>query len=158
MLFSFDLWFLLNSAHEISGLGACVVLFDFNHVHLLLHPAATYLTPTHAHITKSPHNGVVTKECWVSSCDELLFIPPQLHMLIFCSYCFDPIEDPLKFHSVIPPSQTGVTPINVNNTPRGGKPTNLCDNDRCRIICRVFHLTNASVLVSNCQPSNWLDW
>ena len=61
-----------------------------------------------------------------------------------------PFEDPLKFHSVIPPSQTLVTPVDVNNTPRGGIPTDFHNNDRClKDMCRVFHLTDVSLQVSS---------
>lgn len=79
---------------------------------------------------KEPHDRVVTKECYVPSYDELtLFTTAHVDFLLLL---FDPIEDPLKFHGVIPPSHTVVTPVNVNNVPRGGIPTNLCNNDTCQ--------------------------
>lgn len=97
-------------------------------------------TTCHTH-HKEPHNKIVMKECYVSSYDELL---------VFCPHCSDPIEDPLKFHCVIPPSQTLVTPVDVNNTLRGGIPTNFHNNDRClKDVCRVFHLTDVSLQVSS---------
>lgn len=102
----------------------CRVLFDFYICFSILLP--------HTHITKSP--------TIVLSQRNAMHLPVMNCFCFFhngtrwfsCFYCFDPIEDPLKFHSVIPLTQTVVTPINVNNMPRGGIPANLHDSDTCQ--------------------------
>lgn len=110
------------------------MLFDLNHVYLLLHSAATYMTRKHAQKTKSP-----TIESSQRNVKCLLMMncfppppPPQWHTLIFCFIVLIPLKIHWNSTAFIPPSHTVVTPININNAPHGGKPTNLPDNDRCQ--------------------------
>lgn len=93
------------------------------HLYLLLHPADT-------HRSQSPTIELSQRNVRcppVMNC--LLSLITHIDLLLCC---FDPIEDPQKFLSVIPPSHTVVTPINANNTPRGGILTNLRISDRCQ--------------------------
>lgn len=71
----------------------------------------------HTHVTqfKEPHNGRVTEECYVPANDELSFFSlsrPSTRW--FSAFIVSiPIEDRLKFHSVIPTTQTLVSPIDA---------------------------------------------
>lgn len=60
------------------------------------------------------------------------FVSPIAH-IDFLLNCFDPIEEPLKFHCAIPPSHAVVTPANMNNMPHRDISTDLYVNSE------IFH-------------------
>ena len=73
--------------------------------------------------------------------------PPQLHTMIFCFIVLTPLKPTLEFNPVSLPQSTWTI---CHSDSRPQVPTTHVR--RNKTICRVFHLTGASLL------SNWFDW